>query len=183
MPTDNGLTELVDLDPSRVDLVMNPANGFPILMMKALSDPAEPAPIPTPAAASETDATKETDMPVTPDPQNVPPTPAATEPPVTPETPVEKSAAELVKDEVAKAVQPLEEVIKGLRDEMAALKSTPVPGGPVVTVPGAQRSTNEKAHLASEAARFRRLAKDVSDQDLVNFYETKAAEAERAANA
>ncbi len=174
------LTELVDLDPSRVDLVKNPANGFPILMMKALSEPAEPAPEPTPAAASDTDATKDTDMPETPEDTK---TPAATEPQVTPETPVEKSTGELVQEEVAKAVSPLQEVIKGLEAEMAVLKSTPIPGGPVVTVPGAQRNTAAKAHLAAEAARFRQLAKDVSDQDLVNFYETKAAEAEKAANA
>src|SRR5216683_1986844 len=34
---DNGLTEMFDIDPERVDLVKNPANGFPILLMKAVN--------------------------------------------------------------------------------------------------------------------------------------------------
>jgi hypothetical protein len=172
------LTELVDIDPERVDLVKNPASGFPILLMKAVS---ETAPEPTPATpvAPATDATKETIVPeATPqDPQ----TPAAVEPPAS--EPVEKTLAELVQEEVAKAVQPLSERNKALEDEMAALKSLPIPGGPVVTVPGAQRDRSEKAHLAAEAARFRHLAKSVSDDDLVRFYEMKADEAEKASRA
>jgi hypothetical protein len=173
------LTELVDLDPSRVDLVKNPANGFPILLMKAVS---ETAPETAPAAASETDATKETGVPET---KNDTETPAPEAPEVSETKPeaVEKSAAELVQEEVAKAVQPLTEVIKGLREEMAALKSTPIPGGPVVTVPAAVRDVNEKARLKGEAAHYRQLAKSVADQELVEFYEVKASEAEKAASA
>ena len=115
--------------------------------------------------------------------QNDTQTSPAPEAPEVTEPVVEKSAAELVDEAVAKAVNPLQEVIKGLEAEMAALKSTPIPGGPVVTVPAAQRSTSEKAHLLAEAARFRRLAKEVSDQDQIRFYEKKAAEAEQASKA
>ena len=173
----NELTEMFDIDPERVDLVKNPANGFPILLMKAVS---ETAPEPTPAAASDTDATKDSTMPETPEVK----TPAAPAPQADkPAKTVEKSLAELVKEEVAKAVEPLSERNKALEAEMAALKSLPIPGGPVVTVPGAQRTSNEKAFQASEAARFRGLAKSVSDQDLVRFYEAKAEEAEKASRA
>jgi len=95
--------------------------------------------------------------------------------------PVEKSAAELMDEAVAKAVEPLQEVIKGLEAEMAALKSTPIPGGPVVTSTKTV-STNERAQAHAAAARFERLAKSVSDRDLVRYYEEKAAEARKAAN-
>lgn len=241
----NDLTEMFDIDPERVDLVKNPANGFPILLMKAVNasgqvnekpdiaaaekilrqvgqlmqaeadelaagNPSEicdielltqvyhlmscfkrgeeynaedlanaPAAKETPADTPVNDTDKETGVPETPEDTK---TPAATEPQAdkTQET-AEKSLADLVKEEVAKAVEPLSERNKALEVEMAALKSLPIPGGPVVTVPGAQRSTNEKAQAAAEAARFRKLSKEVSDQDLVRFYEAKADEAERAA--
>jgi hypothetical protein len=92
---------------------------------------------------------------------------------------VEKSAAELVDEAVAKAVTPLQEVIKGLEGEMAALKSTPIPGGPVITSTQAP-SANIRAQAASDASRFDRLAKQVSDPDQVRYYETKADEARKA---
>jgi hypothetical protein len=111
------------------------------------------------------------------------PAPEAPEAKTEPET-VEKSAAELVQEEVAKAVQPLNEVIKGLRDEMAVLKSTPIPGGPVITVPGGQRTAADKANHLAEAQRFDRLAKSISgNAELIAYYEEKAAEARRAAQA
>jgi outer membrane biosynthesis protein TonB len=166
------LTELVDLDPSRVDLVKSPANGFPILLMKALDAPEDK---PEPPADN---ASKESAVPETPqDPQ----TPEAPEPQA-PQAPVEKSAAELVQEEVAKAVSPLNEVIKGLRDEMAALKSTPIPGGPVVTVPTSQRSESARSEALAKVAYHERLAKSVNDRDLVRYHEDKAKEFRAAAN-
>jgi hypothetical protein len=170
------LTELVDLDPSRVDLVKSPANGFPILLMKAVSEPAAAEDKPEPPADN---ASKDSDVPEAPQATETPEAPELQ----APQALAEKSAAELVQEEVAKAVSPLNEVIKGLRDEMAALKSTPIPGGPVVTVPGAQRDVNEKNRQSAEAARFRQLAKQVADPDLVRFYEVKADEAEKASRA
>lgn len=107
-------------------------------------------------------------------------TPEAAEPQAEPQ--VEKSAAELVDEAVAKAVQPYEEAIKGLKDEMAALKSTPIPGGPVVTSLQAP-SANARAQAAAEANRFERLAKEVADPDLVRFYEQKARDARKASEA
>lgn len=170
MDASKGLTELVDLDPSRVDLVKNPANGFPILLMKALDAPETEQP-------GQAAAEKEAEVPETPDASQ---TSAAPEPQA--DKPVEKSLAELVKEEVAKAVQPLTERNKALEDEMAALKSLPIPGGPVVTVPAAQRTESARANALSEAARHERLAKSVSDRELVRYHEEKAAEFRKAAN-
>jgi len=239
------LTELVDIDPERVDGVRTPASGFPILLMKAVNASGQVNEKPDIAAAekilrqvgqlmqAEADelaagnpseicdielltqvyhlmscfkrgeeynaedlanaspAAKETpaDTPVdtdketgVPEAQNTDKTPPATEPEVS-KTEVEKSAAELAEEAVAKAVEPLNEFIKELRDEMAALKSTPIPGGPVVTVPGAQRSSNEQAQHLAEATRHERLAKSVTDRELIRYHEEKAAEHRQAAKA
>lgn len=175
---DADLTELVDIDASRIDLVKNPANGFPILLMKALSDPAKPDETPD---TSGTDIEKDTEVP---EPKNDTETsPAPEAPEVTPDAPVEKSLGELVKEEVAKAVEPLKELNTKLEAEMALLKSTPIPGGPMVTVPGSQRSDAAKATHLAEAQHFENLAKDISgNAELVRYYEEKAAEARRAAN-
>jgi hypothetical protein len=173
---DAELTELVDIDALRVDLVKSPANGFPILLMKALSD--EPKPDETPDT-SGTDLEKDAEVP---EDTQTPPAPEAPEADK-PET-VEKSLAELVQDELAKAVQPLNEVIKGLRDEMAVLKSTPIPGGPVITVPGSQRNDSHRAQALAEAQRFDRLAKSISgNAELTAYYEERAAEARKVAQA
>jgi hypothetical protein len=106
----------------------------------------------------------------------------------TPETPesqvepqVEKSAAELLDEAVAKAVTPLQEVIKGLEAEMAVLKSTPVPGGPAVTTT-ATASEGQRAQSLAKAAYHDRLAKTVGDRELVRYHEEKAKEARQAAN-
>jgi hypothetical protein len=172
----NELTEMFDIDPERVDLVKNPATGFPILLMKALDAPEAPAA----PAASATDASKETPVPEVP---AVTETPAAPEPQADkPAKTVEKSVAEIVQEELAKAVSPLQEVIKGLEDQMAVLKSTPIPGGPVVTAPQAQRNESAQAGLLAEAARHDRLAKSVTDRELVRYHEGKAAELRKAAN-
>jgi hypothetical protein len=172
------LTELVDIDPTRIDLVKNPANGFPILIMKALSDPAKPEDKPD---TSGTKTEKETEVSEAKNDTQTSPAPEAPE--VKTEPVVEKSAAELVQEEVAKAVQPLTEVIKGLRDEMAALKSTPVPGGPVITVPGVQRTEGARADALAKAAYHDRQAASINDRDLVRYHEELAAEARKAAKA
>jgi hypothetical protein len=172
------LTELVDLDPSRVDLVKNPANGFPILLMKAVAETAPESITPAAPAASDTDATKEASMPETPE---VTQTPAAPEPQAG--QPAEKSLAELVTEEVAKAMAPLTERNKALEDQMAALKSTPIPGGPVVTVPNAQRAEGARVQALADAARHERLAKSISgNPELTRYHEEKAAEFRKAAN-
>lgn len=171
------LTELVDIDPSRVDLVKSPANGFPILLMKSLSDPAKPDETPD---TSGTEIVKESEVPEAKT-EETSPAPEAPEV-VTPPAPVEKSLGELVKEEVAKAVQPLEARNKALEAEMALLKSTPIPGGPMVTAPGSQVNDSAKAAHLAKAQHFENLAKDISgNAELVRYYEEKAAEARKAA--
>jgi hypothetical protein len=236
------LTELVDIDPERVDLVKNPANGFPILVMKAVDGQGRVNEKPDIAGAEKIlqqlavllqaeaaelaagnpeeicdielltevhrlmscfkqreqwnadmiangDATKETgplsdntekDAEVADDVKNEDKTSETRESQVEPV--VEKSAAELLDEAVAKAVQPLQEVIKGLEDQMAVLKSTPIPGGPVVTVPAVQRNDSARANSLAEAVRHERLAKSVTDRELVRYHEEKAAEYRQAAN-
>jgi hypothetical protein len=107
-------------------------------------------------------------------------TPEVIEPQV--EAPVEKSAAELLDEAVAKAVTPLQEVIKGLEAEMAVLKSTPIPGGPVITQTSQVNEGQRAQHLA-KAAYHERLAGQVSDRELARYHEEKAAEARQAAKA
>jgi hypothetical protein len=97
------------------------------------------------------------------------------------ETTVEKSAQELVDEAVAKAVEPFQETIKGLEEQMAVLKSTPIPGGPAVTA-ATGRSESQRLQALGEAARFERLAKSVSDADQRRYYEHKAEEARKAAD-
>jgi hypothetical protein len=174
---DAELTELIDIDPARVDLVKRPANGFPILVMKAVNAPAQADE--TPDTSSGTELEKDSEVPETQDDTKTSPVQDAPE--VT--APVEKSAQELVDEAVAKAVAPFQETIEGLRAEMAVLKSTPIPGGPMVTVPAEQRRTAEKAGALAEAARFERLAKDTGiDRELRSYYEERAAEVRKAAN-
>jgi hypothetical protein len=174
VPVSKDLTELVDIDPERVDLVKNPANGFPILLMKAVD-----------VITPEGDKTPVTDVTPT---AVAPSTPAAPEPQTEPK--VEKSAEDLVKEAVAKAIKPAEEAIKGLTetvksqaDELAVLKATPIPGGPSITAGSHQRAENERASAKAEAARFRKLAKDVTDRELVRYYEEKADALEKSARA
>lgn len=59
------LTELVKIEPTRVDGVTNPANGFPILMMKSVADAPEPQ---APDAATDTPSTPE---PAAPPPDTI----------------------------------------------------------------------------------------------------------------
>lgn len=242
------LTELVDIDPERVDLVKNPANGFPILVMKAVNAKGDIDEKPDIAGARSViqqlarliqseaselatgaldeicdlhlllqaadlmhsflcleqmgsgdmtaakqlfaeraskesgassppanDTAKDADVAD----QNEDKTPETPESQVEP--PVEKSAGELLDEAVAKAVTPLQEVIKGLEAEMAVLKSTPVPGGPAVTTT-ATASEGQRAQSLAKAAYHERLAKTVGDRELVRYHEEKAKEARRAAN-
>jgi hypothetical protein len=113
------LTELVDIDPSRQDGVLSPASGFPILMMKSI-DPSQESPV------SETETPKDAEVE-----------------PEAPETPVEKTSetetpqpeaqpdtAALIKEAVAEAMQSHEAALKAVRDELAKVMATPLPGGP-----------------------------------------------------
>lgn len=252
---DTDLTELIEIDPSRVDGVRRPASGLPILLMKAVSASGAVNEKPDIAGAEtilsklaqliiaeaqemaagefsevcdidllaqaahlmlcfrsgeqmnaemskaelrsevakqaeelgvtiQFPVTKESDMPETPATPEDTQTPPAETPEVTPDAPVEKSLGDLVKEEVAKAVQPLEERNQALEAEMALLKSTPIPGGPMVTAPGGQVNESAKATNLAQAQHFDNLAKDISgNPELTRYYQERAAEARQAAKA
>lgn len=89
---------------------------------------------------------------------------------------VEKSVSRAVAEAVSKEVKPLQETIKGLESELAALKATPnMTGAPVITAAKATASMDKSSN--AEAARFERLSKSVSDRELARYYAERAKEA------
>lgn len=93
------------------------------------------------------------------------------------ETPdfITKSAVdELVKSAIAEATKASEDRVKAVEAELAKVKATPIPGGPVMTAPTSFSTEARKSQLA-EASRFERLAENVNDIDLQNYYKSRAA--------
>lgn len=96
------LTELVKIEPTRVDGVTNPANGFPILMMKSVAgapdaEPQNPAADAPPAVEVEVtssgpDAAKAADTPA-PDPDGTEDPGGTGAPPLTPQQRAEQALA------------------------------------------------------------------------------------------
>jgi hypothetical protein len=173
------LSELVEVDPSRIDRVKSPASGFPVLIMKSAA--ANSAAGESPESATSGRATELGDNNPMSDPASkeadVTETPApTTEPPVTPDAPVEKSIDERIAEAVAKQVAPLVEANKGLEAELTALKNRPLPGGPSITAAKAAATVTTDA----EAERFERLSKEVNDRDLARYYADRAKEAREA---
>lgn len=153
------ITEIVRLDAKRVDAVKTPANGFPILLMKALAAP----------------------DPVSKDAMNENETSTTSTEEVVKETEVSPNFDELVKSAVAEATRDSEQRIKALEERLAKVLETPVPGGPVMTAPAHMRDTVQKAEKLAEAARFAKLADEVTDPDLKRFYKERADTARSAA--
>jgi hypothetical protein len=84
---------------------------------------------------------------------------------------VPAALAELVKTAVAEATKDSDERVKALETELAKVKATPVPGGPVI----ARASGGElTAARAEKAAHFADLAKTVTDRDLRAYYLAQA---------
>lgn len=104
------------------------------------------------------------------------PTPTPTTDP-TPDAPVEKSIPEQIAEAIAKEVAPHLETIKGLRDELTALKNRPLPGGPKITGTAVVKSTPA---TNAEADNFERLSKEVNDRELARYYADRAKEAREA---
>lgn len=84
---------------------------------------------------------------------------------------VPAALTELVKAAVAEATQASDERYKALEAELAKVKATPVPGGPVIARTG---DGNQAAARIEKAAHFRHLASTVTDRDLRTFYSDKA---------
>ena len=197
---DAELTELTGIEIDRVDGVKNPANGFPILLMKAIDPAANPGcgccgncamntakdeqePDVPDEAAKETEAVEpeavpaETETPEGDAVKDEPETP-------TPDEDVEKNAraaGEVITEAVAKAIEPYEAALKELRDELAKVKATPIPGGPAVTAPAGARADSQRAELLKEAAYCDSMADLTAEQDMKVHYRAKAAAARTAA--
>lgn len=88
---------------------------------------------------------------------------------------------ELVKSAVAEVSKAHEEAITELRDELAKVRATPIPGGPAMSAPADMRNAAQKAEKLVEAARFAKLADSVTDTDLKRYYTEHAAAAKAAA--
>lgn len=85
----------------------------------------------------------------------------------------EDGLSKAVEDAIAKAVAPLEAANRELRDELAVLKATPIPGGPAITAPKAALDEQK----LSKVAYYERMAERTSnDRELSKYYANKAAE-------
>ncbi|RCG19108.1 hypothetical protein DQ384_38170 [Sphaerisporangium album] len=85
--------------------------------------------------------------------------------------------ADLVRDAVAEATRPLEERAKTLEAELAKVKATPIPGGPVITRTAV--TTPARGEAADKAAYYRQQAGQVTDAQARAGYLKLAADAER----
>jgi hypothetical protein len=106
------------------------------------------------------------------------------------ETPAEEAVKDeapdveaIVKEAVAKASADHEAALTELRDELAKVKATPIPGGPVVTAPAGATRERERDQNLAKAAHYERLAGLTSEQDMKTHYKAQAAAAREAAKA
>ncbi len=95
----------------------------------------------------------------------------------------EGDAATQIEKAVAEATKASEERMKALEAEVAKMRSTPLPGGPMLAPTAAQRDEREKAGNLAKAAHFRSLADKVQDRQLARYYREQAAAAETAVQA
>jgi hypothetical protein len=84
-------------------------------------------------------------------------------------------------DAVVKAVESLQGEIESLKGELAKMRATPIPGGPVVSVPPSMRNENTRADQLAKAAYFEGMADKVTEPGLKREYAQRAATAKAAA--
>jgi hypothetical protein len=95
-----------------------------------------------------------------------------------PEAPEAPEIDPAVASAIAKAVQPLEAANTELRDELAKLKATPIPGQVALTAPADARAITAKAENLTKAAHYRQLADRVTDREQRRYYLDRAKELE-----
>lgn len=103
-------------------------------------------------------------------------TPAATEPQAD-----EIAKADLVKAAVTEAIKPLKDELELVKADVARVLELPIPGGPVQTVPAAIRSQRTRDEQLAKAARFERMAEEVTEPDIRQHYQALATAARNAA--
>lgn len=99
---------------------------------------------------------------------------------------VDKGADDLdarIQEAVTKARESDQEAIRELRDELAKVKATPLPGGPAVTAPAGIAADKRRTELLKEAAYYDKMAEQISEQDMKVHYRAKATAAREAAKA
>jgi hypothetical protein len=95
-----------------------------------------------------------------------------------PEAPEAPEIDPAVASAIAKAVQPLEAANTELRDELAKLKATPIPGQIALTAPADARALSAKSDDLAKAAKYRQLADRVTDREQRRYYLDRAKELE-----
>jgi hypothetical protein len=175
MTAEIGLTELETFEPSRMDGVQIPANGFPVLLMKSLQpgeQEKERAEHLTAANSTATDAPDAKDGAE----QTVTKTETETSAATAPQND-EVAKGDLIKAAITEAIKPFEDKLKAVEADIAKVLSTAVPGGPVQTVPANIRAQRERDESLAKAARYERLAEEVSEPDIKSHYQRLAAAA------
>jgi hypothetical protein len=88
--------------------------------------------------------------------------------------------AKAVEEAVTKAIGPLQERLKSLDAELAKVKATPVPGGPVLShnVQVKQPGSVVREDYAAKAAKYRDMAEQVNDRVTADGYRLLAREAD-----
>lgn len=120
-----------------------------------------------PLAAQKSSTEPETPVEETPEGQDVEKTTDA------PEGAPEPELDPAVASAIAKAVQPLEAANQELREQLAVLKATPIPGQVALTAPASARTETD---LAKAAYYERQAALTSNDRELSKYYADKAAE-------
>lgn len=189
------ITELTAIEPTRVDGVGVPANGFPILMMKSLAAPAGTAAVVKDGCGCGPDCTCATKTAPSAKPKKSKAAKAAAKAarlapdPQMPDTgsasgtnTSSTQAANITPDVIAKAVAeataPLEAQLKSVQEQMAKVLATPIPGGPQLVTPQAPRTPASQA--TQKADRLRAIAHQTIDPDTRASYLELAAREEGA---
>lgn len=197
-------TEMFDIKVTRQDGVENPADGFPILVMKsaATETPAEPAVkatcdgtccvnCGTDSDGDSDDMTKDhdesADLPDVRDADSTVPVPETPEGVTKTSEPTssegDDDVAQKIEKAVAEATKSAEQRIEALAAEVAKMRDIPIPGGPMLTATAGQRDTRAKSDLLAKAAYHERQANTVGDRDLARYHRDKAAAAHAEAKA
>lgn len=197
------ITELTKIEPTRVDGVGTPANGFPILMMKSIAPAVPAAPAGDSASkdaaavtgcgccsncdcdhgtaktAGEPKAKKAKDG-------GKKATKSATMPEGGSNTSSDTAITpDVIAKAVAEATGPLQAELEArkadieiLRDQVAKVLATPIPGGPQLVTPPTNAAPQTAA--INEAARLRAIAKQTTDPETRLSYLELAAREEGA---
>lgn len=100
-----------------------------------------------------------------------------------PTPPGDSNGTEVVSKAVEEATAPLKDELNLVKEQLAKLMNTPIPGGPALTAPPASRRIRDREELLAKAARSEHLAEVIPEQDMKQYYRTVAAEARAAAAA